>query len=121
MATRISGVTLPNKRAVIALTYIYGVGPVLSKQILATCNISEDKRADDLTEDEQQAIRSELEHIIHEGDLRPQTMNDFKRLQDIGSYRGYRHRRRLPVRGQKTRVNARTRRGKKTTIANKKK
>lgn len=120
MAARISGVTLPNKRIEVALTYIYGVGRSLSKKILQKHNISLDKRADDLTEDELTRIRQELDTIPHEGDLRRKVQNDLKRLSDIGCYRGYRHRRRLPSRGQRTSCNARTRRGKKVTIAGKK-
>jgi len=121
VATRIAGIPLPNKRIEIALTYVYGIGPSLAKDILSTANIDLNKRADDLTEDEATKIREALEGIPHEGDLRRKIQNDLKRLQEIGSYRGYRHRRRLPCRGQKTKKNARTRKGKKVTIANKKK
>lgn len=120
MAARISGVTLPNKRIEVALTYVYGVGRSLSQKILTKCKISFDKRADELTENELVLIRNELETIPHEGDLRRKVQNDLKRLSDIGCYRGYRHRRRLPSRGQRTSCNARTRRGKKVTIAGKK-
>lgn len=118
---RISGVTLPNKRIEVALTYVYGIGPSLSKSLLKKVGVDLNKRADELSEDELVKIRAELEIIPHEGDLRRKVQNDLKRLQEIGCYRGYRHRRRLPCRGQKTKVNARTRRGKKSTIANKKK
>lgn len=121
MSARISGVTLPNKRIEVALTYIYGVGRPLAKKILTKLNIPLDKRADDLTEEELVAIRSELDLIPHEGDLRRKLQNDIKRLSEIGCYRGYRHRRRLPCRGQRTSNNARTRKGKKVAIAGKKK
>lgn len=121
MATRIAGIPLPNKRIEIALTYVYGIGPSLSKSILTAAKIDLDKRADDLTEEEAVKIREALDAIPHEGDLRRKIQNDLKRLQEIGSYRGYRHRRRLPCRGQKTKKNARTRKGKKVSIANKKK
>jgi small subunit ribosomal protein S13 len=117
---RISGVTLPNKRIEVALTYVYGVGRPLSISILKKVKIPFDKRADDLSEDEISKIRAELEFIPHEGDLRRKLQNDLKRLSEIGCYRGYRHRRRLPCRGQRTQTNARTRKGKKVTIANKK-
>lgn len=120
MSARISGVTLPNKRIEVALTYVYGVGRSLSKSILEKTKISFDKRADSLTEEEISKIRAELEIVPHEGDLRRKLQNDMKRLSEIGCYRGYRHRRRLPCRGQRTQTNARTRKGKKVTIANKK-
>lgn len=121
MPARISGVTLPNKRIAVALTYVYGVGRPLAETILEKVSVNFDKRADDLTEEELVRIRAELEQVPHEGDLRRKIQNDLKRLQDIGCYRGYRHRRRLPCRGQGTKCNARTRKGKKVTIANKKK
>lgn len=121
MPARISGVTLPNKRIEVALTYVFGVGRPLSKAILEKAKIPFDKRADDLEEEELVKIRTALDSIPHEGDLRRKVQNDLKRLGEIGCYRGYRHRRRLPCRGQRTQTNARTRKGKKMTIANKKK
>ena len=121
MASRISGTTLPNKRVQIALTYIYGVGKSKATAILNGLKINIDKRADDLTETEINAIKSELDKMPHEGDLKRRVQADMKRLQEINCYRGRRHSLRLPCRGQKTKVNARTRRGKKSTIANKKK
>ena len=120
---RLVGVDLPrNKRMVIALTYIYGIGPTSSKNILAACNISEDLRTDDLTDDDIKKLRNEIAHYTIEGDLKRNESLSIKRLQEIGSYRGYRHIKTLPVRGQRTKTNARTRRGKKTgPIAGKKK
>ena len=120
---RLVGVDLPrNKRMVIALTYIYGIGPTSSKNILAACNISEDLRTDDLTDDDIKKLRNEIAHYTIEGDLKRNESLSIKRLQEIGSYRGYRHKKKLPVRGKKTKTNARTRRGKKTgPIAGKKK
>ena len=120
---RLVGVDLPrNKRIVIALTYIYGIGPTSSKNILAACNISEDLRTDDLTDDDIKKLRNEIAHYTIEGDLKRNESLSIKRLQEIGSYRGYRHKKKLPVRGQRTKTNARTRRGKKTgPIAGKKK
>ena len=120
---RLVGVDLPrNKRMVIALTYIYGIGPTRSSKILAACNISEDLRTDDLTEEDIKKLRNEIAHYTIEGDLKREESLHIKRLSEIGSYRGMRHRRKLPVRGQRTKTNARTRRGKKTgPIAGKKK
>ena len=120
---RLVGVDLPrNKRMVIALTYIYGIGPTSSKNILAACNISEDLRTDDLTDDDIKKLRNEIAHYTIEGDLKRNESLSIKRLQEIGSYRGYRHKKKLPVRGQRTKTNARTRRGKKKgPIAGKKK
>ncbi|MDR2822709.1 MAG: 30S ribosomal protein S13 [Acholeplasmatales bacterium] len=110
---RISGVDIPNnKRVVIALTYIYGIGVSNSEKILKACNISEDIRVKDLTEDQLVAIRSEIAHYAVEGDLKREIQLNIKRLIEIGSYRGLRHRKGLPVRGQNTRNNARTRKGK---------
>ncbi len=120
MPARISGVTLPNKPAFIALTYVYGVGRITAIKILEAARIDLAKRADDLTDDEVKVITAELDKIPHEGDLRRKVQNDLKRLQEIGCYRGYRHRRRLPCRGQRTRSNARTRKGKSAPVANKK-
>jgi len=119
---RIAGVNLPNeKRIEIALTYVYGIGRTLSRQILHKAGVDPGIRAKDLSLDQENAIRKivEGEHMV-EGDLRRNTQLNVKRLQDIGSYRGFRHRRRLPVRGQRTKTNARTKRGKKMTVANKK-
>ena len=118
---RIVGVDIPNeKRVVISLTYIYGIGPTTSKKILAAAGISEDTRVKDLTEEQLSSIRTEVTKFRIEGDLRRQVAMNIKRLSEIGAYRGLRHRRGLPVRGQRTRTNARTRKGPKKTIANKK-
>ncbi|MDY0214537.1 MAG: 30S ribosomal protein S13 [Bacilli bacterium] len=118
---RIVGVDIPNdKRVVISLQYIYGVGQSTAKKILAAVNISEDIRVKDLTEEQLGAIRQELTKYRVEGDARRQVALNIKRLTEIGSYRGIRHRRGLPVRGQRTKTNARTRKGPKKTIANKK-
>jgi len=120
---RIAGVDLPReKRVEIALTYIYGIGPTKSKQILAATGISPDTRVKDLTDDESKRLRSEIETNYRvEGDLRREVAMNIKRLMEIGCYRGLRHRRGLPVRGQRTKTNARTRKGPKKTIAGKKK
>ncbi len=119
---RIAGTDIPNnKRAVIALTYVYGIGLTTSKKILEKLNISEDIRAKDLSESDIVRIREELVNYIVEGDLRKEISLNIKRLMEIGSYRGSRHKKRLPLRGQRTKTNARTRRGKKTAVANKKK
>lgn len=100
---------------------MYGVGKSTAEKVLQKTGIDPNKRADNLTEEEATRIRKELEVIPHEGDLRRKLQNDVKRLQEISCYRAYRHRRGLPCRGQRTRYNARTRRGRKVTIANKKK
>ncbi|MBE2985203.1 30S ribosomal protein S13 [Campylobacter sp. RM9344] len=115
---RIAGVDLPNKKRIeYGLTYIYGIGLYKSRQILDAVNISYDKRVHELSEDEAAAIRKEIqEHHIVEGDLRKQVAMDIKALMDLGSYRGLRHRKGLPVRGQKTKTNARTRKGKRKTV-----
>ena len=120
---RIAGVDIPNqKRVEIALTYIYGIGRKSSNDILARTGIDPDKRAKDLTEDEIAKIRDELEaHYSVEGDLRRDVAMNIKRLVEINCYRGIRHRKGLPVRGQRTKTNARTRKGPAKTIANKKK
>ena len=120
---RISGVDLPNeKRVEIGLTYIYGIGLTTSKEILAATGINPDTRCKDLTEDEISKVREYIEHNLQvEGDLRRTVAFDIKRLIEIGSYRGLRHRKSLPVRGQRSKTNARTRKGPKKTIANKKK
>ncbi len=120
---RIAGIDLPkNKRLEIALTYIYGIGLPTSRKILAATGISPDKRVHDMTEEETAKIRSYIESNFKvEGALRAQINMDIKRLMDIGCYRGLRHRQGLPVRGQRTRTNARTRKGKKATIGGRKK
>lgn len=114
---RLCGVQLPDaKRVEIGLTYIYGVGRPLSKEILRDANINLNTKVKDLTEAELAKLRDSLTKILTEGELRRKTQMDVKRLQDIGSYKGYRHKRRLPVRGQRTKTNARTKRGKKVTV-----
>ena len=120
---RISGVDIPNqKRVEIALTYIYGIGLQSSKDILAKTGIDPDKRAKDLTEDEIAKLRDEIENnYTVEGELRREVAMNIKRLVEINCYRGIRHRKGLPVRGQRTKTNARTRKGPAKTIANKKK
>ena len=120
---RISGVDIPNnKRVEIALTYIYGIGLKSSKDILAKTGIDPDIRAKDLTEDDIAKLRDEIENNYKvEGDLRREVSLNIKRLVEINCYRGIRHRKGLPVRGQRTKTNARTRKGPAKTIANKKK
>jgi small subunit ribosomal protein S13 len=120
---RIAGVDLPReKRVEVGLTYIYGIGPSASKQILNQLNISPDTRVRNLSEDEITRLRSMIDKEFKvEGDLRREISMNIKRLQEIGSYRGVRHRRSLPVRGQRSRTNARTRKGPKKTVAGKKK
>ena len=120
---RIAGVDLPNnKRVEIGLTYIYGIGRTSAKQIVAETGIDPDKRVRDLTEDETSLLRDCIDkNFTVEGDLRREVAMNIKRLTEIGSYRGLRHRKGLPVRGQRTKTNARTRKGPKRTIANKKK
>lgn len=118
---RIAGIDIPrDKRVVISLTYIYGIGKPLAQKILAEVGISEDIRVKDLTEDQLNTIRQEVAKLQVEGDLRREVQMNIRRLMEIGSYRGMRHRRGLPVRGQNTRNNARTRRAKKTSAARKK-
>ena len=118
---RIAGVDIPReKRVVISLTYIYGIGPTTASNILKAANVSEDTRVKDLTEDELSRIRAEVAHQKVEGDLRREVAFNIKRLMEIGSYRGLRHKKGLPVRGQRTKTNARTRKGPARTIANKK-
>jgi small subunit ribosomal protein S13 len=118
---RIAGVDIPNeKRVVISLTYIFGIGRSTASKILKNVEIDEDRRVKDLTEDELTKIRQEVQKFRIEGDLRREVSLNIKRLTEIGSYRGIRHRRGLPVRGQRTRTNARTRKGPRRTIANKK-
>ena len=114
---RIAGIDIPrNKRVVISLTYIYGIGQTTAKKILADAQVDEDIRVVDLTEDQLTAIRREVDSIQTEGDLRRETNLNIKRLMEIGSYRGIRHRRGLPVRGQRTKTNARTRKGPRRSV-----
>ncbi|MFO7342466.1 MAG: 30S ribosomal protein S13 [Bacillaceae bacterium] len=119
---RIAGVDIPrDKRVVISLTYIYGIGKPTAQKILKEAGVSEDTRVRDLTEEEVNRIRDLVEKLKVEGDLRREVSMNIKRLIDIGCYRGLRHRRGLPVRGQNTKNNARTRKGPRKTVANKKK
>ena len=120
---RISGIDLPkNKRGVIGLTYIYGVGRSTSSEILKAAGISEDKKVNEWNDDELALIRNYItEHVKVEGELRSETQTNIKRLMDIGCQRGIRHRLGLPLRGQRTKNNSRTRKGKRKTVANKKK
>ena len=120
---RISGIDLPReKRIEVALTYIYGIGPARAAKVLETTGIDPDIRVKDLTEEQEAQLRDVIEHnYLIEGDLRRETAMNIKRLSEIGCYRGLRHRRGLPCHGQRTKTNARTRKGPKKTIANKKK
>ena len=120
---RIAGVDLPNdKRIEIALTYIYGIGNTSASEIIKATGINPDTRVKDLSEDEVAKIRDQIENnYMVEGDLKREVQSNIKRLTDIGCYRGRRHRMGLPVRGQRTKTNARTRKGPKRTIAGKKK
>ena len=120
---RIAGVDLPkDKRIEIGLTYVYGIGRTSANKILAMTGINPDTRVKDLTEEEESKLRECIDHhFIVEGDLRRSIALDIKRLTEIGCYRGLRHRRGLPVRGQRSKTNARTRKGPKRTVANKKK
>ena len=119
---RIAGIDLPkDKRIEIGLTYIYGIGKKSAKDILAQTGVNPDTRVKDLTDAEEQKLRDSIDSYTVEGDLRRQTALDIKRLTEIGCYRGIRHRKGLPVRGQRSKTNARTRKGPKKTIANKKK
>lgn len=120
---RIAGVDLPKeKRVEVGLTYIYGIGRTAAKEILEATKISPDTRVKDLTNDEEQAIRDYIDgHFTVEGDLRRNVALDIKRLIEVQCYRGTRHRKGLPVRGQRSKTNARTRKGPKRTVANKKK
>ena len=120
---RISGVDLPReKRVEIGLTYVYGIGRVSANKILAEAKVDPDTRVRDLTDDEVKRISEVIDaSYVVEGDLRREVALNIKRLQEIGCYRGIRHRQGLPVRGQKTKTNARTRKGPKKTVANKKK
>jgi small subunit ribosomal protein S13 len=119
---RIAGVDIPkNKRGVIALTYIFGLGRSRAKDILAKAQVSEDKKVQDWNDDEIGAIREAVSFFKIEGELRTEISLNIKRLMDIGCYRGIRHRSGLPLRGQRTKNNSRTRKGKRKTVANKKK
>ncbi|PLW94266.1 MAG: 30S ribosomal protein S13 [Marinilabiliales bacterium] len=120
---RIAGVDLPkNKRGVVGLTYIYGIGPTTAKQILDKANVSLDKKVQDWSDEEQSNIRQIInDDVTTEGALRSEVQMNIKRLMDIGCYRGIRHRLGLPLRGQSTKNNARTRKGRRKTVANKKK
>lgn len=114
---RIEGVNLPKeKRIEVALTYIYGIGRSMSLRILKQASVDINKRVQDLTEGEEQRLRELLTKLPIEGDLRRLVTGNIKRLQEIGTYRGFRHRRKLPARGQRTRTNARTKRGKRVTM-----
>lgn len=118
---RIAGVNLPKeKRIEVGLTAIYGIGRNLSNKILKEANINRDKKIEDLSEVEAGTIREIISRFTTEGDLKRKIAMDIKRLQEIGSYRGIRHKKGLPVRGQRTRYNCRTRKGKRKTVANKK-
>jgi small subunit ribosomal protein S13 len=118
---RIVGVDIPNeKRIVAALPYVYGIGPSLARKICKDAKVSEDIRVKNLTDEQLVAIRAEVAKYKTEGDLRREVALNIKRLQEIGCYRGIRHKKGLPVRGQRTKTNARTRKGKRKTIANKK-
>ncbi|HYZ17480.1 MAG TPA: 30S ribosomal protein S13 [Candidatus Acidoferrum sp.] len=119
---RISGIDLPrDKRIEIGLTYIFGIGLPTAKKILSQTGVSPDVRVKDLTTEDEQRLREVIETLKVEGDLRREIASNIKRLTDIGCYRGLRHRRGLPVRGQRTKTNARTRKGPKRTVAGKKK
>lgn len=117
---RIAGVDLPNKRVVVALTYIFGIGRPTAEKILAKASVEHSVRANDLTEQQVSHIREVIEREIKvEGELRSEVNMNIKRLMDLGCYRGLRHRRGLPVRGQRTRTNARTRKGPRRSMAKK--
>lgn len=119
---RIAGIDLPkNKRGVIGLTYIYGIGKTTSQKILSKAGISEDKKVNEWSDDEIASLRQIIQDMKVEGELRSEIQLNIKRLIDISCYRGIRHRRGLPVRGQRTRTNSRTRKGKRKTVAGKKK
>lgn len=118
---RIAGVDIPrNKRGVIALTYIFGIGKSRAAEILETAEVDENKKVMDWNDEELGAIRSAVSNYKIEGELRSETQLNIKRLMDIGCYRGIRHRSGLPLRGQKTKNNSRTRKGRRKTVANKK-
>ncbi|GAA4806110.1 30S ribosomal protein S13 [Litoribaculum gwangyangense] len=119
---RIAGVDIPkNKRGVISLTYIYGIGKSRAKEILASAKVDESTKVQDWTDDEISNIREAVGSFTIEGELRSETQLNIKRLMDIGCYRGIRHRSGLPLRGQRTKNNSRTRKGRRKTVANKKK
>ena len=119
---RFAGVDIPRNKVIgISLTYIYGIGRTTANKILEAAGIDPQTRTKDLTDEQETAIRNQIDAIKTEGDLRRERALDIKRLMEIGSYRGLRHRRSLPVRGQRTRTNARTRKGPRRTVANKKK
>ncbi|MDD2487010.1 MAG: 30S ribosomal protein S13 [Candidatus Gracilibacteria bacterium] len=119
---RIAGVSLPNgKHVEIALTYVYGVGRSMSNKVLDKVGIEKTLKIETLSEDQLDKIRDELKNHLIEGDLRREVAQNIKRLQEVNSYRGFRHKKHLPVRGQRTKTNARTRKGKAVSIANKKK
>ena len=119
---RISGIDIPKeKRGVVSLTYIYGIGTSRAKMILHTANVNENKKVSEWTDDDTAKIRSAVSQLVIEGELRAENQINIKRLMDIGSFRGIRHRLGLPLRGQRTKNNSRTRKGKRKTVANKKK
>ena len=119
---RISGIDIPkDKRGLISLTYIYGIGISRAKMILKSANVSEDKKVSEWTDDDTANVRSVVSQLVIEGELRAENQINIKRLMDIGSFRGIRHRLGLPLRGQRTKNNSRTRKGKRKTVANKKK
>lgn len=120
---RIAGIDIPrNKKGEVSLTYIYGIGRSTARKILVSVGVDPDKKVEDWNDDEQTAIRKEIaDHLTVEGELRSEVQMNIKRLMDIGCYRGIRHRIGLPLRGQRTKNNARTRKGRKKTVANKKK
>ena len=119
---RISGIDIPKeKRGVVSLTYIYGIGTSRAKMILQTANVNENKKVSEWTDDDTANIRSAVSQLVIEGELRAENQINIKRLMDIGSFRGIRHRLGLPLRGQRTKNNSRTRKGKRKTVANKKK
>ena len=119
---RIAGIDIPkNKRGVIALTYIFGIGKSSAREILAAAKVDENIKVDDWTDDQTAAIRNAIAEYKVEGALRSEVQLNIKRLMDIGCYRGVRHRSGLPLRGQRTKNNSRTRKGKRKTVANKKK
>ncbi|MDC9723616.1 MAG: 30S ribosomal protein S13 [Urechidicola sp.] len=118
---RIAGIDIPkNKRGVIALTYIFGIGRSRAKEVLAAAKVDESKKVQDWNDEEIAAIREQVGTFTIEGELRSETQLSIKRLMDIGCYRGIRHRSGLPLRGQRTKNNSRTRKGKRKTVANKK-
>ncbi len=119
---RISGIDIPKeKRGLISLTYIYGIGISRAKMILKSANVSVNKKVSEWTDDDTANIRSAVSQLVIEGELRAENQINIKRLMDIGSFRGIRHRLGLPLRGQRTKNNSRTRKGKRKTVANKKK